>query len=331
MTGSIATRPRVPGRVARIIDVARAVAAIRRVEFCIVELTIFSIPLLVVAGAASDFGRTAVLEGALMFFVLYAFGDMINCVADRELDRAYKVRLSRAVYRLGVRRVMVLIWVEALAGLALATHLALTTGRWLILVLVLIGLALGWQYSTGPLRLKGRGLGHLVCLWLLLYFLPMLCASLLLEDALSLTVIAVAAAFATVEMGIILVNTSEDLPEDRAAGIRTTTVALGLERTLWLATAMVFAGGVAFSAIWIALFAERGVAGPGYVGVLLLVGTCIAADWRLARLLAAIRREDEETAVKLVKAAGPLVPIGATLVGWTGVICGLIVLGATGA
>ena len=42
-------------------------------------------------------------EGIFVFFLLFAFGDMINCLADRDLDAIYKPHLSQAVYGLGVR------------------------------------------------------------------------------------------------------------------------------------------------------------------------------------------------------------------------------------
>src|SRR5437588_72765 len=83
-----------------------------------------------------------------------------------------------------------------------------------ILLLLAAGIFLGLQYSLGPIKFKGRGVGHLVCLWLLLYFLPMLYAALLIANILSASLVILAAAYATVEMGIILINTSEDFPED---------------------------------------------------------------------------------------------------------------------
>ena len=324
-----ASRALSPGYRARFLDVAGAVAAIRRLEFYVVELTIFTIPLLVVATSAQELTSPTVIEGLVMYFVLYAVGDMINCLADRDLDATYKTRLSRAVYRIGVRRVSALIVACCVVGVALAIHLALETGRWPIVGLVLVGVFLGVEYSIGPLHLKGSGLGHLICLWLLLYFLPMLCASLLIADAIGGTVVILAAAYATVEMGIILVNTSEDFLEDRAAGIRTTTVALGLTRTLRLATAMVGAGGIAFIATWAVLDAQHDVQPVGWLAVALLSLVWVAVMARMVVLTRTVRHaEDESFAVSVVKAHGSLVPIAATLVGWAGVICGVVVLGS---
>ncbi|HEX2085717.1 MAG TPA: UbiA family prenyltransferase [Solirubrobacteraceae bacterium] len=305
-----------------------AVAAIRRMEFYVVELTIFAMPVLVVATSTGDLTRWTVLEGLAMFFALYTLGDVINCLADRDLDAVYKTRLSRAVYRIGVRRVTAVVIGSTVVGVALAVHLAAATGRWLILGLVVVGVFLGIEYSVRPLYFKGRGIWHLVCLWLLLYFLPMLCASLLVVDALTAEVTVLAAAYATVEMGIILINTSEDLPEDRTAGIRTTTVALGLVPTLWLACAMVAVGGAAFCASWLHLDAQHGVAPLGYLAVGALALVCATVLARLLALARAAAHAGEQAAIRMVKANGPLVPVAATLVGWMGVLCGVVVFGA---
>jgi 4-hydroxybenzoate polyprenyltransferase len=141
--------------------------------------------------------------------------------------------------------------------------------------------------------------------------------------------VALAAAYATVEMGVILINTSEDLPEDRAAGIRTTTVALGLERTLRLAAGMVAFGGTAFCATWIALDAYHGVSPAGYIAVAALaVVTAFVLGRMLSLARAVARSESEQRAVRYVKDHGALVPVAATLIGWMGVICGVVVLGA---
>ena len=229
---------------------------VRRMEFYVVELTIFSMPVLVAARTIQDIFNLVVLEGLILFFIIYAMGDIINCLVDRDLDATYKTRLSNAVFGLGVENVRNIVIVSGILSLVLAVHLSLVTGRWGILALVLIGMFLGIQYSMGPFFFKSRGILHLVCLWLLLYFLPMLCSSLFVQDAITMQIVALAAAYATVEMGIILVNTSEDLPEDRAMGVRTTTVALGLPRTIMLATGMVIVGGIGFIAFWISLYGQ---------------------------------------------------------------------------
>ena len=46
-------------------------------------------------------------------------------------------------------------------------------------------------------------------------------------------------------MGVILVNTAEDYPEDKAAGMQTSIVALGLSGGIRAAFCLAFIGGVA--------------------------------------------------------------------------------------
>jgi 4-hydroxybenzoate polyprenyltransferase len=295
---------------------------VRRMEFYVVELTIFSLPVLVAARSVQELFSLVVLEGFIMFFVIYAMGDMINCLVDRELDASYKTRLSNAVYGLGVSNVRNMVIAEFVVSLLLAIHLSFSTGRWAILGLVLIGLFLGVQYSTGPIFFKSRGIWHLICLWLLLYFLPMLCASLFVQDNITWQIVALAAAYATVEMGIILVNTSEDLPEDRAMGVRTTTVALGLRRTIALATGMVLLGGIGFILFWITLYGQRATPAWSYLAILglgIAWVVVLSNMWKLTR--GVFEAKDEQRAVALVKARGMHVPIWATAMGWLGVMC----------
>ncbi|MGC7102111.1 UbiA family prenyltransferase [Amycolatopsis lurida] len=298
---------------------------IRRLEFYVVELTIFAMPVLAAMANGATPRWPVVAEGMVMYFVLYSLGDMVNCMADRDLDSVYKTRLSRAAYRVGARRIGWIVAVETVAGVALAVHLSVVTGRWAILALVLAGVFLGLEYSLGPVHFKRRGLGHLACLWLLLYFLPVVCAGLLVAPF-SMANLVLAASYATAGMGIILVNTSEDLVEDRAAGVRTTTVALGLVTTVRLAAVMVAIGGTVLCAYWAVTSVQRHVPPLGFAGVAALAAVCGAVLVRLVLLARRVRQlgADETAAMGLVKAAGRLVPIAATAVGWAGVGCALI-------
>src|SRR5215471_15088761 len=76
---------------------------IRRVEFRIAEIPILAIPLLLLLHDTAPLKTFTFWEGIFVFFLLFAFGDMINCLADRDLDAVYKPHLSEAVYGLGVR------------------------------------------------------------------------------------------------------------------------------------------------------------------------------------------------------------------------------------
>jgi len=299
-------------------------ARIRRVEFLVVELTIFWMPILISISSLKQLGTWVCAEAFLLLFVLYALGDGINCLADRDLDAVYKTHLSRAVYELGVPFVTFLTVLEIVLALGLAIHLSWLTGKWIFLGLVSFGIFLGVGYSIRPLHFKSRGVGHLVCLWLLLYFVPMLYAALIVTDELSLAVAALAASYATVEMGVILVNTAEDYPEDLDAGIRTTVVALGLHRGIALASWMVAVGGASFVGTFCVLYFKAGISYPSYLAVALLAGVCVLvgrAIWRLARLTGT---QAPSESIQEVKRCGKRVPIWATAIGWGGVLCGAV-------
>src|SRR3954469_24817190 len=128
---------------------------IRRVEFRIAEIPILAIPILLTIRDTSVLHTFYFWEGVFIFFLLFAFGDMINCLADRDLDAVYKPHLSEAVYGLGVRFVTFQVSATAALALALSAHLSWLTGRWQLCVLVAVGLALGAAYSVPPVRLKG--------------------------------------------------------------------------------------------------------------------------------------------------------------------------------
>ena len=131
--------------------------------------------------------------------------------------------------------------------------------------------------------------------------------------------------YATVEMGILLVSTSEDLPEDRGRNIVTTTVAFGLQRTLHLAWGMVLIGGLAFLGVWGITLSGTGFTGWSIL-VQALLGLCLM--YILTKIFQLIRKvkasESEETAIELVRCQGKLVPLWATLIGWAGVLCGVV-------
>src|SRR6185503_21348195 len=102
---------------------------IRRVEFRIAEIPILFIPLLLLLHDTAVLKTFALWEGIFVFFCLFAFGDMINCLADRDLDAVYKPHLSEAVYGLGVPFVTFQVVATAALAIALSVHLSYTFQR----------------------------------------------------------------------------------------------------------------------------------------------------------------------------------------------------------
>ena len=290
---------------------------IRRVEFRVAEIPIILIPVLLLLRDTSVLKTFYFWEGIFLFFLLFAFGDMINCLADRDLDAVYKPHLSEAVYGLGVRFVTFQVIATAAAALVLSLHLGWQLNRWLLVPLVATGLALGAAYSVPPFRLKGRGLAQLFCLWLIIFVGPMWLVSMLIDNWPTPQLLIFAAAYGGLQMGVILVNTAEDYPEDLEANIKTTIVSLGLHRGIELAFWLTAAGVAGAMGALAMMFWQRGMT-VGWWMLLLpaaAAGAYVLTD--VLRLKVAISDIDLGTSIKTVKRAAKKVPVWLTLVAWS--------------
>src|SRR5579884_2983259 len=89
---------------------------LRRVEYRVAELPIFLVPVLLTAPDASAFAGLPFWEGLVAFLFLFAFGDLVNCLADRDLDAVAKPHLAEAVHGLGVRGVVAQAVLSAVAA-----------------------------------------------------------------------------------------------------------------------------------------------------------------------------------------------------------------------
>lgn len=282
---------------------------IRRLEYRIAEFPLYAVPILIESDRRHPLPAFRFWEGLLLFGFLLVFGDLINCLYDRDLDARYKPHLSAAVYRLGVRNVALQAGLAGAAAVLLAGHLAWTLPRWILLPAVPAGLLLAWAYSAPPLRVKGRGPWQLVWYWSALFVSPMCFAALLVRPLPSAELLWVAAAFATTQTGVLLANTAEDYPEDRAAGVRTVIVALGLARGIRLAAGMVSLGAPLLTGGLAWLYLTRGVTHAGWVALLPIAVVGASAAVGLARLAGSIREAGPDPAITAVRQVGRWVPV----------------------
>jgi len=290
---------------------------IRRVEFRIAEIPILVIPLLLLIHDTAILKTFSFWEGIFIFFLLFAFGDMINCLADRDLDAIYKPHLSEAVYGLGVGFVKFQVVATAVVAVVLTAHLSWQLHRWILLPLVVIGLVLGAGYSVKPVQFKGRGLAQLVCLWLIIFVGPMLFISLLVSTVPSPAVVVFAAAFGAMQMGIILVNTAEDYPEDLEAQINTTIVALGLKRGINVAFWLTAIGALSLVVTLGVIFRQRSVQTIWLLAMLPAVIACIYVLIDIGKLKQTIADQTLEAAIQTVKHSAKRVPVWLTVVAWS--------------
>ena len=292
---------------------------IRRVEFRIAELPILAIPVLLLIRDTSLLRTYTFWEGIFIFFLLFAFGDMINCLADRDLDAIYKPHLSEAVYGLGVRFVTFQVVATAVVALVLSIHLSWRMDRWMLFALVAVGLALGAAYSVKPIQLKGRGLAQLICLWLIIFVGPMIFVGLLVDASASLaTVLILAAMYGTLQMGVILVNTAEDYPEDLEADITTSVVALGLHRGITLAFWLVVVGSAGVLVALGVMFWQREAAPLWAIAAMVpALAACIYVMRCIGGLRRSIGAASLEESIHRVKVSAKQVPVWVTLVAWS--------------
>jgi alpha-ketoglutarate-dependent taurine dioxygenase/4-hydroxybenzoate polyprenyltransferase len=300
-------------------DDVRDMIRIRRPEFMVAEIPILFIAALVSGAPARFFVSLRFLELATLFFLLFHFGDMANCLADRELDAVYKTKLSEAVLGLGPRRVVKSLLATALVALALSADLAMNLGRPLLVGFVLLGLILGHQYSFGPVRFKSRGILQIAALIVLIFVGP---ACLVAEvcggyrAALGFFV-----AYGAMQQGIILLNTAEDLPEDREAQIYTSAVSLGLRGTVFVALLLITFGGLVVGAALALplLHTQR---------LFALLPFALALGWVLsgvASLFARLHNADPEMALAHLRAAARLMPVWLTATAWSAMLAALAV------
>lgn len=277
---------------------------LRRPEFMRAEIPILLIPAFLSASRPADFARLAVWEGAILFWLLFQIGDMVNCLLDREVDLHRKTHLAEAVDALGTTHVKAQIGVSAALVVALGAHLALTLGRWWMAAGAVLGVLLGAGYTAPPLRLKSRGLLQLGAYVALLFLGPMAMIAGLFAAWPSPAVLLVGVAYGAMQTGVLLVNTAEDLDEDEREGIRTAAVALQAAGTMRLGRAMSALGGLALGSV-LALSLETRWLLPA----LLPLGAVIVYNERwLAALSRATRAVPEAAAREAIRKQGKHVP-----------------------
>ena len=285
-------------------------------EYRIAEIPLFLIPVLLTVRHESALVSVEFWEGLVIFLFFFAFGDLLNCLVDRDLDATYKPKLSQAVYGIGVRGVKLQAALSAVAAMVLAVHLAWLRDRWLLVPATALALFTAFAYSVPPLQLKGRGVWQLAFYWLGLFAGPMLFTAMLFRDLPSWEVIAVALSYGLFQTGVLLVNTAEDFPEDRQMGVRTVIIALGIRRGIWAACFFAVLGSgsllTAFQAIHFHRRADSAIA-FWMVAMLALTATCVATVVRRARLWKRVSCGAEADGIAAIKRAAKWVPLEITV------------------
>ena len=188
------------------------------------------------------------LEGILIFILLFNVGFMVNCWADWKVDELYKTRLYHAVKKIGRRSLGIITIIHILLSLILAYHLSIVLHRIEISILVWIGTFLGVGYSIEPIRFKKRGILHSIVA-LPIFFIPgvysyFLVSPLLITDLYTIFFLIAAAGITIGHYALILVSQAEDEPADKKMGLQTPAVKWGLVKTIKLSLSLNVFGSI---------------------------------------------------------------------------------------
>jgi 4-hydroxybenzoate polyprenyltransferase len=219
-------------------DAIRLYITISRWEFLPAVFIGIFIGILIGAQSAASIVSSLpyLLEGLVIFILLFNVGFMVNCWADWQVDELYKTKLYQAVMSIGRRSVGLLVVIHIAIAFLLALHLSIVLGRIEISILVWIGTFLGVAYSVEPFRFKRRGLLHSTVA-LPIFLIPgiysfFLVSPLTLSAFYSQMFLLTATGITIGHYALILISQAEDLPADREMKLVTPAVRWGVHRTV---------------------------------------------------------------------------------------------------
>ena len=236
----------------------KALGVISRAEFLLPNLGSLIMGLAWGATPSTSIGDLVVLI-VLSFAVINlssAIGAQANTLSDRELDSTdeRKKQLVEATNSFGVNRLKIVLIIEFTLTLILVFLFMLIQQKPLLLLLWIAGICLGCAYSLSPIRLKSRGWLAPVSLILVLAIFPVLFAYYTFTTEMNPFFLLSLTGLALTVYGVIIPTEIRDYFGDKAMGIETMTVRLGLVTASFLGIVLLIAGalftGTAFLLEW---------------------------------------------------------------------------------
>jgi 4-hydroxybenzoate polyprenyltransferase len=226
----------------------RLLGTVSRAEFILPNLGSLIMGLAWGATSSTSVGDLVVLI-VLSFSVINlssAIGAQANTLSDRELDSRdeRKKQLVEATNSFGVNRLRKALIVEFAVAFVLVFLFMLLEQKPILLVLWIVGIGLGCEYSLPPLRLKARSWLAPVSLILVLAFFPVLFAYYSFTAEMNPFFIISLTGLALTVYGVIIPTEIRDYFGDKAMGIETLTVHIGLVKASMVAMALLTVGAV---------------------------------------------------------------------------------------
>jgi len=231
------------------LDSFRLLKTISRPEFLPANLSslVMGVAWSVEPGLGSMVWQTVLLVGLILTVLTFvsAIGAQLNTLSDHELDskEPRKQYLVQALDALGQGRLKQVIILEFLLSLPFFALLMLVQPKPVLLLLWIFGHIAAYAYSIAPLRLKCRSWLAMLSLFLVLSILPISFVYFTFTDTLNPLFLLFLLGEALNVYAVIIPTETRDYWIDKANGVKTMTVWLGLEKASILAIVFLVAGG----------------------------------------------------------------------------------------
>jgi len=134
----------------------------------------------------------------------------------------------------------------------------------------------------------------------------------------SMAVIAISGAYGLLQMGVTLVNTAEDYPEDLEAGLTTSVISLGLLRAMRIASQLAIVGALGtLGTLATLLWMRAGGASMWLLGLVPAVVAMCFVSLQITKLSTRVAPMSIDEAAVAVKEAAKAVPIWFTINAWS--------------
>ena len=230
----------------------KSLASISRVEFLLPNLGSLIMGLAWGASPPLDliYGLILILLSFSIINISSVIGAQANALYDYELDLKddRKKDLVQALDSFGHKKIKIVLIIELLVTLVLVSIFSAIQQNWILLPLWLVGISLGVVYSAPPLRLKARSWIAPIAQMLVLAIIPVFFAFYAFTFEINPFFLLALMGLALTVYGVIVPTELRDYFGDKAMGIQTMTVRLGLSKSTLLGIVLLIVGPL-FTAI----------------------------------------------------------------------------------
>jgi len=277
----------------------RAMAKVCRFEYLHIELPALLLPVFLCAEGIDDILHLHVLFGILMFVLLYFSGFSINAYTDYEIDKKYdsqKPEIAKAVDYLGKRNLKIFVAAKVISALFMAFIVTILLNQIWALVYWVAMTFTGLGYSAPPFTFKTRGvLYHALALSTCAFFIPISFLCYIIAGEMRPDFLIFTLGFAIAMYGMTLGNQSNDYIEDKAEGVLSPSVRLGIPRAQTATIVLIIIGiPIMLYGLYLRMkeFNFLYYLGLDYIQSLIVLGTIITAvysyparkSWQMVKL-----------------------------------------------